>query len=394
MRTCLFILLGIYLLLHLSCLSPASGDDKYISRDTLPLISKSDTSKIEKNNRLIAFVGEKIEVQPLPQESGSMDAGFRAKYKVLLNVYGNYSKNTIEFTAYDHYGQPGFSNYKNVLLFVSEHKGKYYHEKYQYFDVYKTKNGRWASPYKSEDYNHAYNTYTPIKPEIIEFAETVAYPVRIKWHDGTDVTLSYPSSFYKMKGDSAIAIYGNYLEDLFALKKSGVLAARELFDVTPEQEEAMVLWTAFPEEKKIPPNADDLKFMAFWKVFAASVKEPGLKEFKRIALDSLRICDLLLGTSNFIDKCFWEVFDDEVIKRISKSTGKQYTWSDADFSYLHSNARKEIVKVRNNYRFRQVLVKRSTSNNSPPEIRFDFIETKKGYRLYGIDHHWFKECCQ
>ena len=41
-----------------------------------------------------------------------------------------------------------------------------------------------------------------------------------------------------------------------------------------------------------------------------------------------------------------------------------------------------------------MLVTRSTKNNNPPTVRFDFIETKKGYRLYGIDHHWFKECCQ
>ncbi|WP_315818528.1 hypothetical protein [Paraflavitalea speifideaquila] len=43
-----------------------------------------------KNNGLIAFVGEKIDVQYVPDKPGSMDAGFRAKYKVLLRVYGNY----------------------------------------------------------------------------------------------------------------------------------------------------------------------------------------------------------------------------------------------------------------------------------------------------------------
>jgi hypothetical protein len=148
-----------------------------LSRNIAPLVPKSDTSTIEKKNTLFAFVGEKVDVQPLPVDPGSMDDGFRAKYKILLPVYGSYSGETIEFIAYDHYGWPAFASFKNVLLFLSEYKGKYYHEKYQFFDVYRTKNGRWASPNKAGDYNHLYNKNTSTKPEIVEFAETVKYPL-------------------------------------------------------------------------------------------------------------------------------------------------------------------------------------------------------------------------
>ncbi len=195
-------------------------------------------------------------------------------------------------------------------------------------------------------------------------------------------------------GDSAIAVYGNFVEALFDLKKSGVFTARGLFEPTAEQEEDMVeSWQ--PEAPKTPPDADDLKFMAFWKTFVASVKDPGLTEFRNIALDSLMICGNLLSTGNFIDKCFAEVIDEEVRKRIIDRTKLEYTSADVEFANLFtSHARKEIIRVHNEYRFRQVLVTRSTKNNNPPTVCFDFIETKKGYRLFAIDHSWFKDCCQ
>jgi len=194
-----------------------------------PLIAKDQANENERKNRLFVFIGEKIEVKALPRKSGDFDNGFRARYKVLLPVYGHYAADTIEFNAYDHYGTPPFSSYKNVMLFVSEEKGKYYHEKYQFFDVYKTKNGRWASPYAEDDYQHAYNNHTTVKPEKIEFAAEVAYPLKIKDSQGKEVILSYPRPYFKTTGDKAVAVYGNYTEDLFRLKKEGVLTARELF---------------------------------------------------------------------------------------------------------------------------------------------------------------------
>jgi len=43
------------------------------------------------------------------------------------------------------------------------------------------------------------------------------------------LTRSYPKPYFKTIGDSAIAVYGNYVEELFELKRDGYLTARELF---------------------------------------------------------------------------------------------------------------------------------------------------------------------
>ncbi|WP_276503422.1 hypothetical protein [Terrimonas pollutisoli] len=182
-----------------------------------------------KDNPLFVFVGEKISVQPLPHEQGSIDNGFTAKYIILQKVYGDFPLDTIEFVVYDHYGVPDFSKYKNVLLFVSADSGTYYHQKYMYNDVYKTKGGRWAGTYTYEDYNHAYNKLTKVKPVKIEFAEEVSYPTRMVDEEGRQMTFSYPKPYFKTVSDKAIAVYGNYIEDLFKLKKDGVLTARGLF---------------------------------------------------------------------------------------------------------------------------------------------------------------------
>ncbi|MBK7691933.1 MAG: hypothetical protein IPJ31_12745 [Bacteroidetes bacterium] len=172
-----------------------------------PLIAKDLTNEKERNNTLIAFVGEKLELNDLPHEKNQMDRGFKAKYKVLQMVYGIYLGDTIEFTVYDHYGIPYFSEFKNVLLFVSEYKGQYYHQKYEFYDVYRTKNNRWASPHKEGHYYHPNNVRTSVKPEKIIFEEK---PIKQLISDG------FP-------------IDGNYVEELFRLSKDGVLTSCGLF---------------------------------------------------------------------------------------------------------------------------------------------------------------------
>jgi hypothetical protein len=110
MRYFLFQLVSFFVLVLCAC-------QNSVTRNIAPLVPKSDTSAIEKKNTLFAFVGEKMDVQSLPVDPESMDGGIRAKYEILLPVYGSYSGETIEFIAYDHYGWPAFASFKNVLLF-------------------------------------------------------------------------------------------------------------------------------------------------------------------------------------------------------------------------------------------------------------------------------------
>lgn len=201
-----------------------------------------------KKDSLYVFVGEKISVKEVSSpnvtesfdilfENGvisysksgtiNMDNKFLARYKVRQVLFGNYVSDTIDFFAYDHLGTPEFSKYQTVLLYVQDYNGRLVHQKYQFADVYETKNGRWASSYKADDYRHEFNKSSTVIPEKIDFMKEVTYD--IKGRGKKNVEEWFPSTYYKIKRDKAIAVYGNYVEELFELKKNGVLKARGIF---------------------------------------------------------------------------------------------------------------------------------------------------------------------
>jgi hypothetical protein len=219
----------------LSCNSRTLSSRKKV----VPLFSKDTTKENEKNNRLFVFIGEKITVTPISTAVNSFDYGVKAKYAILSPVYGFYDKEIIEFEAYDHYGIPAFTKYKDALLFVSEYKGKFYQEKYMYDPLFKTKDGRWAGPY-SKEYDHEYNENTTVRPQRIDFAEEVSFPTKIIDDDGREFTLTYPEPYFNTVGAKAFAVYGNYVEELFKLRKDGVLTARGLFGDKPEIREVEI----------------------------------------------------------------------------------------------------------------------------------------------------------
>lgn len=168
---------------------------------TLFLSFKPIHCQVATPESFMVFVGEKISFEPILPKDGEIpfDRGFKAKYKILKKLYGNYSADTIVFESYIHKGNvPGFSECKNPLLYLSKENGKWYQEKYQYDEVFPTKNGRWAGIGKSQEYGHSNNKDVKIAPENILFS------------DGQLST-------------------GNYAEDLFYLRKNGVLKARGLF---------------------------------------------------------------------------------------------------------------------------------------------------------------------
>jgi hypothetical protein len=180
----------------------------------------------ESNSKYFAFVGEKITVEPVVPSPGEVkfDQQFSAKYHVLEKVYGNYDGEVIEFTVFDHHGFPSFAKYDHALIYIEVHDGKYYHAKYMYSPLFETVDGEWAGPYDDEDYNHENNSGTNIKPEIILFRKPVTFD--ISQVSPKYVKDFYPKPYYRIWGSRAIAVYGNYVTELFLLKQHGVLRAR------------------------------------------------------------------------------------------------------------------------------------------------------------------------
>ena len=173
------------------------------------------TSGQTKDN-LYVFVGEKIEISDFqPNKVDALfDNGLKAKYKVIQNIYGNYKKDTIEFEAYFHCGGAMFSKFKNVLLFVSNSNGRLYLEKYQYFDVYKTIDGRWASPGDTAKFDKQHRVN--FKPQHLQFIDTVWYDIR-QLDRGCLKRIAFLEPYFKIEGNKAIALMGAYVDELFLI---------------------------------------------------------------------------------------------------------------------------------------------------------------------------------
>ena len=190
----------------------------------IPYVACKDTLP----SKSYVFVGQKLKVTAEPEpyycDFEIMDSKVKAEYKVLHQVVGNFPKDTIIFASFNHNQRIIFSNYENVLLFVSEYCGELYHEKYQYFDLYKTVDGKWASPgdpYKYDEY-HRKN----LKAQSIQFADTVWFDISKLREEA--IKKQFPFPFYKIEGQKAIPIMGSYIDELIAVKKEGVLKARKI----------------------------------------------------------------------------------------------------------------------------------------------------------------------
>ncbi|WHI48028.1 hypothetical protein [Microbulbifer sp. VAAF005] len=176
--------------------------------------------------QFFSFVGEQIdfyEFQPsIDGDFVLMDLAFKAKYRVIEKVHGDYASNVISFEAYDHYGTPKFSKYKYVLLFVSEHNGEIYHEKYQFFDVDKTRSGLWAycgTPFEYEEYE-----IEPKPLENIDFYPVIEYSTIM--YNETFAKREFPGPVFKHRNGEAICRQGVYLDELFRIKEEAVLNSR------------------------------------------------------------------------------------------------------------------------------------------------------------------------
>jgi hypothetical protein len=186
---------------------------------------------------LFVFVGEKVDVtkfdpKPTSEDSSvvviSLDYSFKARYKVIDWVYNRIDTDTVEFEAYYHYGAPGFAHYQYVLLYLVKEEGKLYHSKYLYNALYRTKDERWAGPWTYYDYSHPNNAKTSIKPEEIDFINPVT--IDVSEYEPLQIDRRFPASYYRRNETHVIATHGNYIRELFLLKKEGVLKACGYFD--------------------------------------------------------------------------------------------------------------------------------------------------------------------
>lgn len=180
--------------------------------------------------RLLAFIGNKVELteqaHPACPDCMILDSHYVATYRILATVSGNYRGEQITFDVFDHYGKPAFSNYENVLLFVSAREdGTWVHEKYQFHALYQATDGQWYGC--GDPYGTATATRT-VHARPVQFLEPVSFPLDDM--SNKEIQRKYPTGYFEIRNKRAYCVKGTSVTDLFQATKETVLKARGIFE--------------------------------------------------------------------------------------------------------------------------------------------------------------------
>ena len=271
-----------FILLAYSLLS-CNGDD-----------SKSSCMENE-GKKLLIFVGERIEVKEdtTVYFSGLPYGQYKCRYKILEVICGDYNKKEISFIAYDHYGTPAFSDYKTSLLYVYSEppsKDSFYHVNYQYDALYKTKDGKWASPYSFMNYDAEDTVTKKIKLHKVEYAEDVSFDV--KGMSRQSLNRFYPLPYYSIANKKATAHYGNYIDELVKLKKEGALKSWGFYgnEKAPDKVKVQdITISDITQIEKVNYNKSEIT-TAFYKFYDA-IKKADVERIRKMSLPHV-ICSV------------------------------------------------------------------------------------------------------
>jgi hypothetical protein len=183
--------------------------------------------------QLLVFVGEKIEfMKDTIVDTENISFGgddYIVTYKVVKLLCGNPEKDTIScYTADEWHTPPKLTNYEHALVFLYKYKWDWrvHYSCMHYFDVYKTKDNRWASPYAWYEYAFKENV-PPVKPQKILFEKELSFDLNGCSDD--EIKKCYPSPYYEIKDNRAITVYGHYLDDLMKIKEKSFRSRRLMY---------------------------------------------------------------------------------------------------------------------------------------------------------------------
>ncbi|RZJ67146.1 MAG: hypothetical protein EOO45_15620 [Flavobacterium sp.] len=193
---------------------------KYVQLEKKPPCdtSKCDTVLLNRHILIAKKVKLNFIVNNCPNRI-KLSPEYNANYTVVEDILGNYDSGTIKFRVIEPLRKPAYESEENVLLLLDEHCGELRHSGNNRINVYKATNGRWALPYYPLNFiNKEHGELLQgHEPQLITFASPVAFP--IKDISSEMVAKLYPSPYYRIEGNTAIALYGNYVDDLKVLRK-------------------------------------------------------------------------------------------------------------------------------------------------------------------------------
>jgi hypothetical protein len=195
----------------------------------------TDMSKEAANDgdtaNLVVFIGRRISVQAVEPKKDEIqfDREFRVRVEVLDMVYGKYGPKEMEFSSFVHVGPPAFANEEFGLVYVSREEERFIQQKYLFQPVFRTSDGRWAGcgdPYDGLPEMHRHG----VKALPISFNPPVTFS--ISKERGRHSPSYFQAPFFKVEGDVATCLMGNYPAELYKVMAEGYLMYRGVFSST------------------------------------------------------------------------------------------------------------------------------------------------------------------
>lgn len=187
----------------------------------------------EKPTKLYVFIGKKIKVWKAPSSYcnvGRLTSRILSKYEVVKNIYGDYKKDTIQFTTYPPHSPAFQQNYKPFktffadfeycLLYVLEYKDELLQTRYVFDDVYMTTEGKWATPLKPKGLRNTISADS-FKLKKMDFVTPIEFAYDEKFEK--QIKENFSEAHNKISNGKILVNYGFYVEDLFEIRKTGVL---------------------------------------------------------------------------------------------------------------------------------------------------------------------------
>jgi hypothetical protein len=175
--------------------------------------------KCKEEPEVYAFVGKVLEVKKVEEiyycDYLTLDLKYKATLKIQHQVFNNYKSDTITFFAYDHYSKPAFSEFENVLIYISEACDVNYHAKYLFSPAYQVGDS-WKVTYATPQ--------TKVGEMLHELAKPIKFDDDLYYEFGNNLTEKelgerFPEPYFYRKGSFVRPLYGYDVKDVFDIMK-------------------------------------------------------------------------------------------------------------------------------------------------------------------------------
>jgi hypothetical protein len=194
----------------------------------------------------------------------------------------------------------------------------------------------------------------------------------------------YMQPHFRIEGDSAVALTGVYLKDLFLMKKKGTLRQRGHFgppvpEPPPVEIASIRLEEISYHQKKKTTNR---AFVNFAKEFLKALRDLDTSFIRKHSLDTLLRCRDTIYIDKFVEDRFIRIWDSAYLHEVVPTGRMEYDEQYTNSDFTTYEAWTKALKVNQKPRTYILRIRQPRGSLVKFNIEFTFILTKRGFKLY------------